>query len=77
MALGEAKAKAKIEMKEVLEKLGKTTDELHAYVAQHPEMSAALYKVPKYKGVIGTSANFAIHVAEEMGASVPYHQDAH
>jgi hypothetical protein len=27
--------------------------------------------------VIGTAANFAIHVAEKMGATVPYHQDAH
>jgi predicted nucleotide-binding protein (sugar kinase/HSP70/actin superfamily) len=77
MALGEAKAKAKIEFREVLEKLGKTADELHAFVDAHPEMSNALYKVPKYKGVIGTAPNFAIHVAEKMGASVPYHQENH
>ncbi|MGZ4732624.1 MAG: hypothetical protein ACXVZH_10835 [Terriglobales bacterium] len=77
MALGEAKAKAKIEMKEVLGKVGKTADELHAFVEAHPEMQAALYKVPKYKGVIGTAPNFAIHVAEKMGAQVPYHQEAH
>src|SRR5204862_7209166 len=67
MALGEAKVKAKIEYKDVLAKIGKTADELKAYVAEHPEMSLALYKVPKYKGVIGTAANFAIHVAEKMG----------
>jgi hypothetical protein len=77
MALGEAKAKAKIEFREVLEKLGKTADELRAYVDANPEMSSALYKIPKYKGVIGTAPNFAIHVAEKMGAQVPYHQDAH
>jgi len=77
MALGEAKAKAKLEIKDVLEKLGKTMDELKAYVAQHPEMETALYHVPKYKSVIGTAANFAIHVAEKMGAQVPYHVDAH
>jgi predicted nucleotide-binding protein (sugar kinase/HSP70/actin superfamily) len=77
MALGEAKAKAKIEMKDVLQKLGRTADELHAFVNAHPEMSNSLYKVPKYKGVIGTAPNFAIHVAEKMGASVPYHQEAH
>ncbi len=77
MALGEAKAKAKLEFKDVLEKIGKTTDELKAYVAEHPEMSKAIYQVPKYKGVIGTAANFAIHVAEKMGAQVPYHQEAH
>jgi len=77
MALGEAKAKAKIEFKDVLEKTGKTLDELKGYVEQHPEMSQALYPVPKYKGVIGTAANFAVHVAEKMGAAVPYHVEAH
>ena len=40
-------------------------------------MSKAIYQVPKYKGVIGTAANFAIHVAEKMGAQVPYHMEAH
>ncbi len=77
MALGEAKAKAKAEFNDVLAKLGRTSDELHAYVEAHPEMSAALYRVPKYKGVVGTAANFAIHVAERMGDSVPYHADVH
>jgi predicted nucleotide-binding protein (sugar kinase/HSP70/actin superfamily) len=77
MALGEAKAKAKIEFKDVLEKLGKSVEELHAYVDAHPEMKRALYRAPKYKGVIGTAANFAIHTAERMGAKVPYHVDAH
>jgi predicted nucleotide-binding protein (sugar kinase/HSP70/actin superfamily) len=77
MALGEAKAKAKLEFKEVLEKIGKSLDELRAYTDQHPEMNAALYPVPKYKGVIGTAANFAVHVAEKMGATVPYHTEAH
>ncbi|MGH9579977.1 MAG: hypothetical protein ACRD2R_03205, partial [Terriglobales bacterium] len=77
MAFGEAKAKAKLEMKDVLEKTGRSLDELRAYVAAHPEMSHALYKTPKYKGVIGTAANFAIHAAERMGASVPYHVEGH
>jgi predicted nucleotide-binding protein (sugar kinase/HSP70/actin superfamily) len=77
MALGEAKAKSKLEFKDVLQKIGKTTDELRAYVDQHGEMQHALYRVPKYKGVVGTAANFAIHIAEKMGAPVPYHQEAH
>jgi predicted nucleotide-binding protein (sugar kinase/HSP70/actin superfamily) len=77
MALGEAKVKAKTEMKDVLEKLGRNLDDLKAYVGKNPEMSRALYKVPKYKGVIGTAANFAIHVAERMGDKVPYHSEAH
>jgi phage-related protein len=77
MAFGEAKAKAKTEMKDVLEKVGKTAEELRAFVAEHPEMQQALYQVPKYKGIVGTSANFAIHVAQRMGVSVPYHVEGH
>ena len=77
MALGEAKAKAKLEFAEVVRNTGKTLEELKAYVEQHPEMQTALYHVPKYKGVIGTAANFAIHVAETMGATTQYHQEAH
>jgi predicted nucleotide-binding protein (sugar kinase/HSP70/actin superfamily) len=77
MALGEAKAKSKLEFKDVLQKIGKTTDELRGYVDQHAEMQQALYRVPKYKGVVGMAANFAIHVAEQMGATVPYHQEGH
>jgi predicted nucleotide-binding protein (sugar kinase/HSP70/actin superfamily) len=77
MALGEAKAKAKLEFKDVLQKIGKTTDELRAYVDQHPELQQSLYRVPKYKGVVGTAANFAVHVAEKMGTATPYHQESH
>ncbi|MGH9554232.1 MAG: hypothetical protein ACRD2Y_00285, partial [Terriglobales bacterium] len=77
MALGEAKAKAKVEMKDVLGKVGKSIEELRAFTDQHPEMKRGLYRVPKYKGVIGTSANFAIHIAERMGEKVPYHVQGH
>ncbi len=52
-------------------------EELHAYVDANPEMKRALYKTPKYKGVIGTAANFAIHVAERSGQKVPYHVEGH
>jgi predicted nucleotide-binding protein (sugar kinase/HSP70/actin superfamily) len=77
MALGEAKAKAKLEFNEVIGKLNRTVDQLRAYVETQPEMSTAMYKVPKYKGVVGTAANFAVHVAERMGDQVPYHLEAH
>jgi predicted nucleotide-binding protein (sugar kinase/HSP70/actin superfamily) len=77
MALGEAKAKCKAEFAEVMKGLNKNVDELRAYVDQHPEMQGAIYPVPKYKGVVGTAANFAIHVAEKMGAQVPYQVAAH
>jgi hypothetical protein len=77
MALGEAKAKAKLEFVDVLKSIGKTVDELREFVDSQPELQAAIYKVPKYKGVIGTAANFAVHVAEKMGTQVPYHVEAH
>jgi predicted nucleotide-binding protein (sugar kinase/HSP70/actin superfamily) len=77
MALGEAKVKAKVEFAEVLKTIGKSADELRGYVDRHSELQSGLYKVPKYKGVIGTAANFAIDVAHKMGARVPYQVDAH
>ena len=61
----------------MLENIGKSADDLRAYVSDHPEMQRALYKVPKHKGVIGTAANFAVHIAEKMGARVAYHVEAH
>ncbi|HET8667380.1 MAG TPA: hypothetical protein VFM10_05320, partial [Terriglobales bacterium] len=49
MALGEAKAKAKLEFADVLKSIGKTMDELREFVDSQPELQAAIYKVPKYK----------------------------
>ncbi len=66
MALGEAKAKAKREFAETLEKTGLTLDECRAFTAAHPEMNRALYKVPHTKGIVGTAANFVMHIAERM-----------
>jgi predicted nucleotide-binding protein (sugar kinase/HSP70/actin superfamily) len=64
MALGEAKNKAKREFAEVLERIGMSLDDLKAYVDEHPEMRRPMYKVPHTPGVVGTAANFAIHIAE-------------
>jgi predicted nucleotide-binding protein (sugar kinase/HSP70/actin superfamily) len=66
MALGEAKAKAKLEMARVLEETGLTLDQVRQYAAEHPQLQSALYRVPHYKGVIGTAANFVKHVSELM-----------
>ena len=66
MALGEAKAKTKLEFAEVLQKTGLTLGQCQAYVEAHPEMKRPLYHVPHCKGVIGTAANFVMHVAERM-----------
>ena len=68
MALGEAKAKTKLEFKASLESTGRTIDEIRAYVDQHPEMKSPMYKVPRIEGVVGVAANFVRHVAGRMGA---------
>jgi hypothetical protein len=68
MALGEAKAKTKLEFKASLESTGRTLDEIRAYVEEHPEMKSPMYKVPRTEGVVGLAANFVRHVAERMRA---------
>ncbi|HUI40596.1 MAG TPA: activator of (R)-2-hydroxyglutaryl-CoA dehydratase [Terriglobia bacterium] len=68
MALGEAKVRAKNEMKAVLEKTGYTLEEVQEFVAEHPEMQQPMYKYGHHKGVIGVAANFAMHAAERMKA---------
>jgi predicted nucleotide-binding protein (sugar kinase/HSP70/actin superfamily) len=68
MALGEAKVRAKNEMKRVLDEAGVTVEEIKAFVADHPEMQQPMYKYGHRKGVVGVSANFAIHAAERIKA---------
>ena len=53
MALGEAKAKTKLEFKASLEASGRTLEEIRAYVEEHPEMKSPMYKVPHIEGVVG------------------------
>lgn len=68
MALGEAKAKAKQEIERVQEETGVTLEDAREYADLHPELKRPLYKVPHYKGTIGTAANFLRHVAELKAA---------
>src|SRR6516165_4912993 len=68
MALGEAKVRAKNEMKAVLEKAGVTLEEVQEFVSEHPEMQQPMYKYGHHKGVIGTAANFVLHAAERLKA---------
>ncbi len=68
MALGEAKNKAKKEFAECLERTGLTLDACRAYVGTHPEMKRPMYHVPHTKGVVGSGANFVMHLAERMKA---------
>ncbi len=66
MALGEAKAKTKLEFKNALDSCGSTMEEIRTFVEQHPELKSPMYKVPQSKGTIGVAANFVKHVAERI-----------
>jgi predicted nucleotide-binding protein (sugar kinase/HSP70/actin superfamily) len=66
MALGEAKAKAKIEFKRCLDETGYSLEEIKAYVDSHDELQRPFYKVGHRKGVIGVAANFIFDVVEKM-----------
>ena len=66
MALGEAKAKAKIEFKECLDKTGYTLDEIKAFVETHADLQSPFFHVTHRKGIIGTGANFIMDAAELM-----------
>jgi len=66
MALGEAKAKAKLEFENCLNKTGKSLDEIRAYVAEHDELRRPFYRVPHVEGIAGTAAQFVLHVSKRM-----------
>jgi len=66
MALGEAKNKAKKEFAECLDKAGLTLEQCRAWVDAHPETRRPMYHVPHTKGVVGTAANFVMHIAERI-----------
>jgi hypothetical protein len=72
MALAEAKAKARAEFEGVLNKTGRTMDDLREYVADHPELRRGLYKVPHQDGIAGTAAQFAVHVDALMSRDRAY-----
>src|SRR5262249_14553636 len=69
MALGEAKAKAKLEFQQALETTGKRLDDIRSYLADHPELRLPFYRVPHVHGVTGTAANFVLHVNDRMNRS--------
>jgi predicted nucleotide-binding protein (sugar kinase/HSP70/actin superfamily) len=66
MALGEAKAKAKAEFVRCLEAAHVKLDDVHSYVAEHPQLRSPLYRVPRRAQVAGVAANFVLHVSELM-----------
>lgn len=68
MALGEAKVRAKNEIKSVLDQAGVTLEEVREFVSDHPEMQRPMYRYGHHQGVVGTAANFVLHAAERLKA---------
>src|SRR5262245_16399442 len=65
-ALGEAKAKARLEFQQALESTGKSLDDIRRYVDNHPILRRPFYHVPHRKGMTGTAAEFVLHVNDLM-----------
>jgi predicted nucleotide-binding protein (sugar kinase/HSP70/actin superfamily) len=61
MILTEAKKRAQREYDEILARTGLTVEKLRE--RETPEMRRATYRVPRY-GVVGTAANYALHLAQ-------------
>ena len=70
MALGEAKAKAKLEFEAALKSTGKRLEDIKGYVADHPELRRPFYHVPHRPGIAGTAAQFILHVSDRMDGKV-------
>jgi hypothetical protein len=46
----------------VLDRTGRTLDEVRAYAEEHPELQDPLHRIPHSPGTVGTAANFVLHV---------------
>ena len=66
MALGDGRCKAKEEFDTVLKNTGKSIDEFKKYVDSHPGLKNPMYAVPHNEDVVGTAANFVLHVKDLM-----------
>ncbi len=66
MALGDARAKCTQELDLVLKRTGIDLDAAREYAAEHPELTSAMYRVPRVEGVAGTAAGFVLHIADRM-----------
>jgi len=66
MALGEAKAKCKLEFAEAIKKTGYTLEQIQGFIAQRRELRRPMQHIPHHKGFIGTAANFVLYVSEMM-----------
>ncbi|MBP9095112.1 MAG: activator of (R)-2-hydroxyglutaryl-CoA dehydratase [Ignavibacteria bacterium] len=68
MALGEAKAKAKLEYNDCLAKTGYSIEEIKAFVETREDLQKPFFKVAHRHGIAGIGANFILDVSEIMKA---------
>nr|MBP9096232.1 hypothetical protein [Ignavibacteria bacterium] len=68
MALGEAKAKAKLEYNDCLAKTGYSLEEIKAFVETREDLQKPFFKVAHRHGIAGIGANFILDVSEIMKA---------
>jgi hypothetical protein len=66
MALAEAKLAARAEFDRALASTGRSIGGVRAFVAEHPDLRAPFYPIPKHRGVAGVAANFVMHVGDLM-----------
>jgi predicted nucleotide-binding protein (sugar kinase/HSP70/actin superfamily) len=74
MALGEAKAKCKLEFRQCLERTGRSLDAIRMYCSAHPELQRPLQAIPHRQGIVGKAASFVLYVEGHMrehGAPAP------
>jgi predicted nucleotide-binding protein (sugar kinase/HSP70/actin superfamily) len=70
MALVEARERARAEFDRALALSGRSLEEIRRYVADHPELRAVTYRVPRCRGIAGVAANFVLHVSDRMRGGV-------
>jgi predicted nucleotide-binding protein (sugar kinase/HSP70/actin superfamily) len=66
MALGEAKRKARAEFYQALQSTRRELEDIRDYVLSHSELRRPFCGFPRTNGVIGTAANFILHVSKLM-----------
>jgi predicted nucleotide-binding protein (sugar kinase/HSP70/actin superfamily) len=72
MALGEAKAKARLEFVLALTSTGKSLDDIRRFVDGHSVLRRPFYHVPHRHGMTGTAAMFVLHVSDLMDRRVRF-----
>jgi predicted nucleotide-binding protein (sugar kinase/HSP70/actin superfamily) len=68
MALGEAKGRARSELKAAVESTGYSLDEIRAYADAHRNLRRPLQHIAARPGIVGRAAQFCLHVGALMAA---------